>query len=154
MPTKHQRDVAKHWGLPVPSTVPHGSHRAARVYGCACGLCLPSGRRRQVLEDRTLTRQERQARSRRNLWGTPVPADVRHSTYTYNIYGCRCELCSKANSAANARQRNAWRKTARGVWTELPDRVILHWKPRTAGPDWVCPDCGWAPVAEGHEEAS
>lgn len=147
--TRHADRVARFWGSPVPEGLKHGRNTfAAQCYGCDCSLCLPSGQRRRIREDRPLTTSERQRRSRANLKGTPVPEGTLHGAYTYRIYGCRCDLCIKAKAAEHQRLQNAWRATARGVWTELGESVILHWKPATAGPDWICPDCHWAPESE------
>lgn len=62
------------------------------VSGCRCIAC------KQVAAERTKRlRHERLTR--------PIPATVKHGTYsTYMNWGCRCEPCKAAGSAANRSQ--------------------------------------------------
>lgn len=142
---------ARYWGLPVPPHLKHGPNTwAKQAYGCGCRVCLPSGRRWHVTEEKkTLTGAERRRRSRNNLRGKPVPSGTKHGVYTYRVYNCRCDVCSAADSRTRWRRRWAWLTRARGSYEFLPDKIIVHWPPATAGADWTCPECGWS-----REEAS
>ncbi len=139
----------KYWGAPIPEGLKHGSNTwVARVYGCGCSTCLPSGQRIwKNVEGATgpLSGTERRRRSREKLYGQPVPDDVKHGIYTYQVYGCRCPACMEAKNGQNAKRQNAWRKTARGRWLTSKDETgapleIICWPPANAGPDWTCPD--------------
>ncbi len=145
MATVHAKAVARHWGLPVPGHLKHGKGSyAGKVYGCACPLCLPSGRR-ATRPDRIPTHAERQRRLRTAKRRRPVPAGTKHGIYAYQVYQCRCDVCVKVHAENLARHRNAWRATARGHWSDLPDVTVVHWPPTGTGADWVCPHCGRQP---------
>lgn len=148
MSTRHERQVAKYWGAPVPSHLKHGKGTfAKKVYGCDCRDCLPSGRRNRRSDGKPFTPRERRLRSRMKLRGKPVPPGVKHGIYTYNVYQCRCDDCRAANRAERVRTENRWRKTARGHWsTEVRDGKqveVIHWPPATLDEAWICPDCDY-----------
>lgn len=141
MPSKYELAVDRYWGLPVPSHLKHGTNTwAAKVYGCDCKLCLPSGKRRSRNGEGKSARQ-RQRESRARLLGQPVPPDVKHGVYAYHMYGCRCPTCRGARSDQQYRRKNRWRETSRGEWTERDGKDIIHWPPRDAEYPWVCPTC-------------
>lgn len=147
---RFRREREKYWGLPVPPGYKHGpTSHVRQVYGCDCSLCLPSGQRNsQTLGTKPLTPNERDRRLRASKRGQPVPPGLQHGGYTYRTYACRCDVCTKWNRERGVREKQAWRKKARGRWTKaLRDGAeydIICWPPRNAGPDWKCP----------HEEAS
>lgn len=134
MATKFQRDKERFWGLPVPPHLKHGGSRAKGVYGCDCKACLPSGRRNK-LDGEPLTSTERSRKLRENKKGEPVPPDVKHGIYGYDVYSCRCEVCVEAS---NSRRRVDWRlRNSYGEWIQREDGVtIVHW-PRGVS----CPIC-------------
>lgn len=146
MATTHAEEVARFWGLPVPSHLKHGQNtRAARTYGCDCSLCLPSGRRNRPRGQR-MSSSERQKRLRAKKLGTPVP-EGRHGSHGYHVYGCRCDICRAARRDAGEKKRNAWRETARGHWhTEERAGVeldVLHWPPANLDEPWLCEVCDY-----------
>lgn len=135
-------EVARHWGGPVPSHLKHGPQtRAAKVYGCDCRLCLPSGKRRPAKGQGQSARQ-RQRASRERLRGQPVPPHVRHGTYPYQYYRCRCDVCRAAVREARQRRLLRGREGWHGHWHEGPDTTTVHWPPRNLDEPWLCPDCG------------
>lgn len=147
----HREQVERFWGLPVPPNLKHGNNtKAARAYGCDCKVCLPSGRRRRVFEDRPLTRMERARRHRANVYGTTPPPHIKHGIACARNYGCTCEVCSEAKRRANKRQawlrEWGWTERAYGRYTLLPDKTIVHWPPAGSPPDWKCPHCGIKPL--------
>jgi len=130
----------------------HRPGSIARRRGCECKLCLPSGvvgsgGNGRVYADRPLTRKERDDRSKRKLFGTPVPPTVKHGTYARRVYGCRCLICEtigKRKKRPAVHPRDRWRLTARGRWLTSKDDQgnkieVICWPPRDAGPDWTCP---------------
>lgn len=147
--SEHKRAKARYWGLPVPPNLIHGNMSyAARIYGCNCKLCLPSGKRSWTnTEGRTgpKTPHERNRELRANKKGQPVPEGTKHGVYTYNVYNCRCAACKKAYALENERKRNAWRANSHGRWDTREEVDIICWPPKNADPDWVCPSCGSSP---------
>ena len=133
----------KKWGLPVPPHLKHGSNTyAAKVYGCPCKVCLPSGRRKWLHiegEQAPQSHVERQRRLRARKKGTPVPPGTKHGEYTYRVYSCRCTICKAATAEHSERMRNRWRETAHGRWTTVGDYETICWPPKNAGPEWTCP---------------
>lgn len=139
----------RYWGAPVPPNLKHGQVTyVAKVYGCACSACLPSGKRtyrNDEARERPFTPTERRKRSRHNLRGKPVPEGVKHGIYTYKVYQCRCAPCCQAEADRKSRARPPWQAKARGRWTESKDSAgfpvdVICWPPAGAGPDWKCPD--------------
>lgn len=139
---QRRKDRDRHWGMPVPEHLKHGSGtRAARIYGCDCKTCLPTGRRwRKTNEKPTPTHRDRQKKLREAKKGQPVPPDVKHGVYAYSVYGHRCDICRAAAAATFARRQNRWRETATGHWDDAGEMTVLHWPPRGVGM-WECPDC-------------
>lgn len=145
MPEVYAKAKAAKWGKPVPGHLKHGPNNyAARVYGCGCKVCLPSGRRKWVNTEGATgpkSRTQRNAELRAKKKNTPVPDGVKHGVYTYRVYNCRCPTCQAAAAVVAARQANAWRAIAHGRWTTVGDSETICWPPKNAGPDWVCPSC-------------
>ncbi len=144
MNEKYEAAKKRHWGAPTPPTIKHGPNTyAAKVYGCPCKVCLPSGRRkwmnREDGEPAALTHAQRQKRLRQSKKNTPVPPGTKHGIYTYRIYNCRCDICQAAQAAAHHQQINAWRENAHGRWTTVGENEMICWPPADAGPDWICP---------------
>ena len=137
----------KFWGLEPPPHLKHGPATwAAKVYGCPCSTCLPSGKRTwKHTEGATgpLSGTERGRRLRASKRGQPVPEGTKHGGYASRVYGCKCEVCRGANAAEKHEKDNAWRALARGRWQTIGDRwrgiEVICWPPKDAGPDWVCP---------------
>jgi hypothetical protein len=141
-----RRQRLAHWGAPVPEGLKHGRNSYVRqTYGCDCAVCLPTGKRNaQTTGEPALTATERGRRLRKSKRGMPVPPGLAHGAYVYKTYSCRCDVCRAANANKDARHRTAWLKTARGIWGEAfhsGEKVVtICWPPKTAGPDWKCPD--------------
>lgn len=148
MTTAHQRAKDAHWGLPVPPGCKHGQGTwAAKVYGCDCKKCLPTGRRLRPRGQR-IPHAERQQKLRESKHGQPVPPSVKHGIYAYKIYGCRCDPCVLASNARRRRRTWAWLKNATGHYAFAAkkdadnfDVDVIHWPPAGTG-IWTCPDCG------------
>lgn len=141
----------------------HGPTSRARYdRGCTCEVCYQGEVRRRpvyrVHDDRAMTPAERQARSRANLFGTPVPEGVKHGVYCRKVYGCQCEESREARAKSLRRARNRWRVTARGRWGNAyrdgHDFDTICWPPRDAGPDWQCPGCGSTRTSSHQERAA
>lgn len=143
MTTSYADQQRRYWGAPVPPHLKHGQATyVAQIYGCACKICLPSGRRRGKGVTPPAIRQKK---SREKLRGTPVPPGTKHGVYTYKVYGCRCPLCQDAHRLQVHRHNNPWMyRPTRGRWTVDGEKTILCWPPAGAAPDWKCP----------HEEAA
>lgn len=143
MPTVYANDKRALWGKQPPPHLKHGQNtRAARVYGCNCKVCLPTGRRKWInVEGATGPKDHRtrNAESRARKKGQPVPAGTKHGSYAYHTYNCRCAICKAANSESRERTQNRWRVTARGHWTTVGENETICWPPADAGPDWTCP---------------
>jgi len=143
MPESFAEAKAKKWGAPVPGHLRHGSNTyAAKVYGCGCKVCLPSGRRKwknREDADRPMTHEERQRRLRASKKGTPVPEGTKHGIYTARVYLCKCDVCRAAKAAEFQRKKDRWRTKARGRWTSDGIVDTICWPPRDAGPEWTCP---------------
>lgn len=145
MSTRHHRDKDHFWGMPVPGHLKHGQgSRSAKVYGCECEACWPSGIR--YVKGVLTPHAERQKALRERKQGQPVPAEVKHGIYAYRVYGCRCDICVATNRRARKRQRSTWRNTTTGHWGSSKDATgapldVLHWPPVGHG-DWTCPSCG------------
>lgn len=137
----YARAKLRHWGAPVPSHLKHGEGTyAMKVYGCDCPVCLPSGRRRSAAgEGKPQTQRSRELRNRKR--GQPVPPGTKHGVYPYGTYGCRCDVCSAAHSATDARRRAAHRDRSAGWFLVGPETTTIHWPPVGVG-IWTCPTCG------------
>lgn len=133
----------KLWGLPVPGHLIHKRDSwAARVYGCDCKACLPSGRRQNPVP---LTRAQRNAKLRAAKKGQPVPPGVKHGIYAYQVYACHCDVCVEAHNAKRREARQTWRADAVGDWVDNVvidghKTTVVHWPPRGEGM-WQCPVC-------------
>lgn len=93
MNEKYHRAKLKYWGAPVPGHLKHGDDSyAAKVYGCDCRDCLPSGRRRAA-KGQGMSARQREINLRANKKGKPVPPGTRHGIYAYKIYRCQCDIC-------------------------------------------------------------
>lgn len=132
----------EHWGTPVPPGRKHGRESyTAKIYGCDCKLCLPSGRRRAD-RGQGVDHATRQKKLRANKKGTPVPAGTKHGIYTYKTYGCRCDICVQTNRRRNRHQKSwAWLENATGHYAFDAKVTVIHWPPVGRG-IWTCPDCG------------
>lgn len=85
------------------------SHSTYTNHGCRCDRCraiATEAARGYAAKNRDHLREyRRDARERRR--GGPIPEGLAHAYYTYNEYGCRCDLCRAANAAKNrATSRN------------------------------------------------
>ena len=159
MPRSHgaeyRQQKERYWGKPVPEGAKHGQASfAAKVYGCDCRACLPSGRRNwKNIEGATgpVSKTERGRRLRANKRGEPVPPGTKHGRYTRKVYACKCDVCKNAENTARRAARESWRATAHGRWEQIgPYKTgidVICWPPRDADPDWQCPD-------PSHQEAS
>lgn len=140
----HDQLKRERWGLPVPEGYKHGPKSMAyRHYGCACRVCLPSGKRHDG--ENPIPHNERQKKLRATKKGTPVPEGTKHGIYTARTYGCTCKICDAAKKTASHREKNPWMyRPTHGRWTMRKDSGgalvdVLCWPPKDAGPDWVCP---------------
>ena len=145
----YEKAKAAKWGAPVPAHLKHGPNLyAAKVYGCPCKVCLPTGRRKwKNIEGATgpKSHADRQRALRQRKKGQPVPPGTKHGEYAYRVYGCRCKVCKAATAEHADRMRNRWRETAHGRWTTVGVYETICWPPKNADPDWVCPSCGSSP---------
>lgn len=145
---KWQRDLRQReqvWGGPVPDHLKHGPNkRAARIYGCDCTVCLPSGKR-CAPKGAGLSKAERAKRLRIAKKGQPVPEGTKHGPYAYKIYGCRCDVCRASTSTVRKRRRDRAPEGRQriGHWTRHVERGldIIHWPAVNTEP-WACPECG------------
>lgn len=142
-PEEWRAYIDRHWGLPVPDGAKHGRNtKAARVYGCDCGVCLPSGRRQgRRGEGPTKTSTERQREMRERLRGKPVPPTTKHGNYAYRTYGCRCDVCVGAKRAKNSRERQGPPGRAVRIQGGEKGITVVHWPPAILEETWQCPHC-------------
>lgn len=136
------------WGLTPPAGARHGQQSwAAKVYGCDCKECLPSGERiwrSREDRDRPLAHGERQRRLRQKKRGQPVPPNVKHGIYANRTYGCICEICTAAKKKNSHRKSNPWMyRPTRGHWSTGRNSsgapVDLIWWPPLGAATEDCP---------------
>ena len=106
--TKAAQDERRRLGVPARQPPEHGVSLTLLHRGCRCADCVALGR--------WANRQRWQARKRAIASGALKPPPYRHGRVsTYTSFGCRCPLCTKAQSVNQAKWRAAHREQANAI---------------------------------------